>query len=84
MEVRRLKGETQFGTYVVSIFIGKGRIEKIEICGRGAHRSVVETCGWLSGIKTTMTEEAVKAVKLDMMKHNEYRGESCTTGPTRT
>ena len=81
MEVRRLKGETQFGTYVVSIFIGKGRIEKIEICGRGANRAVVETCGWLSGIKTTMTEEAVK---LDMMKHNEYRGESCTTGPTRT
>ena len=34
MEVRRLKGETQFGTYVVSIFIDKGRIDKIEICGR--------------------------------------------------
>lgn len=84
MEVRRLKGETKFGTYVVSIFIDKGRVDKIDICGRGANRAVVETCGWLAGIKTTMTEEAVKAVKLDMMKHNEYRGESCTTGPTRT
>ena len=85
-EVRRLKGETRFGTYVVSVFVKDGRIDKAEICGRGASKTVVKTCEWLTSIKTTLVNESIKAIKLDMMRVNEYRGESCTTtsGPIST
>ena len=77
-EVRRMKGESRFGTYIVSVFVNGGRIDKAEICGRGANRAVTETCRWLSSIRPTLVEESVKAIKLDMMRVNEYRGEQCT------
>lgn len=78
-EVRRIKGETRFGTYVVSVFVKGDRIDKAEICGRGASKAVVKTCKWLTSIKTTLVNESIKAIKLDMMRANEYRGESCKT-----
>ena len=80
-EVKRIKGETKFGTYVVSVFVTDGRIERIDTSGI-PNRMVSEMCAWISKTKTKLVQESVKAVKLSMCRCNEYRGELCTkNGP---
>lgn len=77
--VKRLKGETRFGSYVVSVHINDGRIDKVDICGKPANRTVIATCEWLSKIHTSLVNESITAIKLDMIRFNEYRGEACTS-----
>lgn len=77
--VKRLKGETRFGSYVVSVHVNDGRIDKVDICGKHANKTVVDTCEWLSKIHTTLVNESITAIKLDMIRFNEYRGEACTS-----
>lgn len=80
-DVKRIKGETKFGTYVVSIFVTDGRIDHIDTSGT-PHRMVSEMCAWLTKVKTKLVQESIKAVKLSMCRCNEYRGELCNkNGP---
>lgn len=73
MTVTRLKGATSFGTYVVSVTDLLGKIYKIEVNGK-PHPSVTEICNTLSNSHTKLIDESIKAIKLTMAKHNEYRG----------
>lgn len=73
MSVTRLKGATSFGTYVVSVFAKNDRIDSIEINGK-PHPGVTEICESLGKSHTTLVNDSIKAIKLTMAKHNEYRG----------
>lgn len=73
MSVTRLKGATSFGTYVVAVFAQNDRIDRIEINGK-SHPSVAEICESLSKSHTTLVADTIKAIKITMAKHNEYRG----------
>jgi hypothetical protein len=77
IKVTRLKGENSFGTYIVSVFVADGRIDRVEIGGK-PNCTVAETCDWLSKIRTTLVNESITAIKLDMIRFNEYRGETCS------
>lgn len=83
MEVRRLKGQTLQGTYVVSITIDGGRMRGVSIMGK-ACKTVKATCEWMNNIKSTRVVELVNALKLDMIRNGEYRGEICSTGQELT
>lgn len=73
MTVTRLKGKTCFSTYVVSVFEKEEKIDRIEINGK-SHPSVTEICLSLGNSHTRLIEDSIKAIKLTMAKHNEYRG----------
>ena len=73
MSVTRLKGVTSFGTYVVSVTELLGKIHKIDVSGK-PHPSVAEICNTLANSHTKLIDESIKAIKLTMAKHNEYRG----------
>ena len=73
MTVTRLKGATSFGTYVVSVTETKGQINKIDVNGK-PHPSVTELCQSLDKSRTRLVDDSIKAIKLTMAKHNEYRG----------
>lgn len=73
MEVTRLKGMTRFGSYVVSIFEDKGKIAKVAISGK-PHKDVADICFFIDKSKTRLTEESVKAIKITMFRHCEYKG----------
>lgn len=76
MTVTRLQGKTSFGTYVVSVFVDGGKISRIETIGRMPHKSVSETCDFFARSHTRLCNETVKAIKIAMAKHGEYRGEA--------
>jgi hypothetical protein len=73
MNVTRLRGNTGFSTYVVSVFEDRERIDRIEVNGK-PHPSVSEICNYLGISRTKLVNESIKAIKLTMAKHNEYRG----------
>lgn len=73
MSVTRLKGVTSFGTYVVSVTELLGKIYKIDVSGK-PHPSVTELCQSLGKSQTRLVDDSIKAIKLTMAKHNEYRG----------
>lgn len=73
MTVTRIKGATRFGTYVVSVNVLLGKIYRINVNGK-PHPSVAEICNTLEKSHTKLTDESIKAIKLTMAKHNEYRG----------
>lgn len=73
MNVTRLKGATRFWTYVVTVLSKNERIDSIEINGK-PHPDVTEICESLGKSHTTLVNDSIKAIKLTMAKHNEYRG----------
>ena len=73
MSVTRLKGATSFGTYVVSVTDMHGKIYSINVNGK-PHPSVTDICNTLANSHTKLIDESIKAIKLTMAKHNEYRG----------
>lgn len=73
MSVTRLKGKTCFSTYVISVFVDSDRVQRIDICGK-PHPSVTEICKCLEKARTSCCDDTIKAIKLTMAKHNEYRG----------
>ncbi len=73
-EVTRLQGKTMLGTYVVSVFVNGGKIERIETNGRNPHGDVLNICGYLAKIHAKLVHDSIKAIKLTMAKHGEYRG----------
>lgn len=74
MSVTRLKGKTNCGTYVVTVYVPDDlRIDRIEINGK-PHPSVTEICNTIGKAHTTLVADSIKAIKLTMAKHNEYRG----------
>ena len=79
MDVRRLKGQTIRGTYIVSIVIDGERIQSVSIMGK-ACKTVTETAKWMNEIKSKRIVELVNALKIDMIRNGEYRGETCSTG----
>lgn len=74
MDVTRLQGKTIQGTYVVSIFVEDGKINKVETCGKNPHRSVTDLCTYLSNSHTKLCDESIMAIKVKMLQHGEYRG----------
>lgn len=73
-EVTRLQGKTMLGTYVVSVFVEGGKIDRIETNGHIPHDDVIDLCGYLSKIHAKLVYDSIKAIKLTMAKHGEYRG----------
>lgn len=72
--VTRLQGQTHFGSYVVGIFVEDGRISKVEINGH-PHKDVTAICETIGKSKTKLTADSIKAIKITMAKHMEYKGE---------
>lgn len=75
-EVTRLQGKTMLGTYVVSVFVDGGKIDKIETSGTNPHKDVSEICKFFKTRHTSLVNDTIKAIKLTMAKHGEYRGEA--------
>lgn len=73
-KVTRLQGKTFLGTYVVSVFIDGEKIDRIETSGRTPHKDVTETCEYFARNHAKLVGDSVKAIKLAMAKHGEYRG----------
>lgn len=73
-EVTRLQGKTMLGTYVVSVFVNGGKIDHIETIGRNPHDDVIDICGYLTKIHAKLVYDSIKAIKLTMARHGEYRG----------
>lgn len=73
MSVTRLQGKTSFSTYVISVFVDGEKLSKIEISGH-PHKSVTEVCSMFENTHTKLYGDVIKAIKLAMAKHNEYRG----------
>lgn len=73
-DVTRLQGQTHFGSYVVGIFVENGRVSKIEINGH-PHKKVAEICETIEKSKTKLFADSIKAIKITMAKHLEYKGE---------
>lgn len=73
-EVTRLQGKTMLGTYVVSVFVEGGKIDHIETNGHTPHDDVIDLCGYLTKIHAKLVYDSIKAIKLTMAKHGEYRG----------
>lgn len=73
-EVTRLQGKTLQGTYVVSVFVNNGKIDKIETNGHTPHKDVTDLCGYFAKTHATLVSDSIKAIKLAMAKHGEYRG----------
>jgi len=73
-EVTRLQGKTMLGTYVVSVFVEGGKIDHIETNGRTPHKDVLEICGYFERNHAKLVHDSIKAIKLTMAKHGEYRG----------
>lgn len=81
MDVTRLQGIAQFGTYVISIFAEKGRIDHIDINGK-PNKDTADACKYFSNAKTKRVRETIDVIKLTMGKRNEYRGEICFSSGT--
>lgn len=73
MSVTRLKGKTCFSTYVISVYVENEKVHKIDISGK-PHPSVTDICNCLANARTSRCDDTIKAIKLTMAKHNEYRG----------
>ena len=73
-EVTRLQGKTLFGTYVVSVLVEDKKISRIYVNCR-PHKSVSELCTTLSRSHTRLCADSIKAIKITMAKHMEYKGE---------
>ena len=73
-QVTRLQGKTMLGTYVVSVFVESGKIDHIETSGRTPHDDVIDICGSFTKIHAKLVYDSIKAIKLVMAKHGEYRG----------
>ena len=73
-EVTRLQGKTMLGTYVVSVFVNGGKIERIETNGRTPDKNVTDICQYFAKSHTRLVGDSIKAIKLTMAKHGEYRG----------
>jgi len=73
-EVTRLQGKTMLGTYVVTVFVESGKIDRIEMNGRTPHKDVLEICGYFERNHAKLVHDSIKAIKLTMAKHGEYRG----------
>ena len=74
MSITRLQGKTTLGTYVVSVFVDNGKISKVETIGKQPHRDVTDICGYFAKIHAKLVYDSIKAIKLTMIKHGEYRG----------
>lgn len=73
MEVTRLKGETRFGTYTVSVFTDQKRITEVKVMGK-PHPDVTDICKFIERTKTKMIADSVQAIKITMLRHLEYKG----------
>ena len=73
MEVTRLKGETRFGSYVVSVFTDQKKIAEVKVSGK-PHPDVSDICKFIERSKTRFIADSVKAIKITMFKHCEYKG----------
>lgn len=72
-KVTRLNGMSFGNSYVVSVFVSEGRVDRIDVSGK-PNASVLDACRYFARIHATLHEEAIKAIKNIMIDHLEYRG----------